>query len=266
VRSSLRVETRVARWAIAAIFTLLAPTASAAADSTVAPATANTAPTEEALDAALQVLRDDPDLSGKKTERVLRLKRDQPPQATKNPEWLRWIVEFFAWLGEAGRFVVWALGALAVVLLVVFIARALREGATGTVRRLDLPSHVGELDIRPESLPDDVGAAARDLWQRGELRAALSLLYRGALSHLAHDHDVPIRSSSTEGECVALARVHLPPPPANVFGELVGVWQLAVYGGHMPAPSVVERLCREFAPAFTRRTPEPPAQPMAATP
>ena len=41
------------------------------------------------------------------------------------------------------------------------------------------PSHVRDLDIRPESLPDDVGAAALALWQRGEQRAALALLYRG---------------------------------------------------------------------------------------
>lgn len=263
MRSLRRVEKAVARRAAAALITLLAATTAAWAQTVAAPTAATAAPTEAQFDAALQALRDDPDLSGKKTERVLRLKRDEPTP-TKTPAWLRWIVEFFRWLGEAGRFLAWALGAVAVVVLIAFIARALRERESGGAHRLDLPSHVGELDIRPASLPDDVGAAAWDLWQRGELRAALSLLYRGALSRLAHDHGVPVRSSSTEGECVALARAHLAPPPATVFAELVGVWQLAVYGGRVPPPATVERLCRGFASAFTRAAPEPPAPATAA--
>ena len=46
------------------------------------------------------------------------------------------------------------------------------------------PTHVRDLDIRPETLPADIGAAARQLWERGEQRAALALLYRGMLSRL----------------------------------------------------------------------------------
>src|SRR4029079_6929748 len=72
------------------------------------------------------------------------------------------------------------------------------------------PTHVRDLDIRPESPTDDIGAAARQLWDRGEQRAALALLYRGMLSRLAHVHRVPIRDSSTEGDCVELASAQLP--------------------------------------------------------
>ena len=59
------------------------------------------------------------------------------------------------------------------------------------------------------AFPTDIGAAARALWDRGEHRAALALLYRGMLSRLAHVHRVPIRDSSTEGDCLALAARHL---------------------------------------------------------
>ena len=59
------------------------------------------------------------------------------------------------------------------------------------------------------AFPPDIGAAARALWDRGEHRAALALLYRGMLSRLAHVHRVPIRDSSTEGDCLALAASHL---------------------------------------------------------
>jgi hypothetical protein len=106
---------------------------------------------------------------------------------------------------------------------------------------------VRELDIRPESLPDDVGAAAAALWKRGEHRAALSLLYRGALSRLVHDHAVPIRAATTEGECLELARRALDADRGEFFTRLVRAWQLAVYGARLPEDADALALCRDFA-------------------
>jgi len=105
---------------------------------------------------------------------------------------------------------------------------------------------VGSLDIRPESLPDDVGNAAAALWQRGQHRPALSLLYRGALSRLVHAHGVPVRAASTEGECVALAAGRLQPQAQAFFVRLVDAWQLAAYGGRLPSTAQVLAICGEF--------------------
>jgi hypothetical protein len=105
---------------------------------------------------------------------------------------------------------------------------------------------VRDLDIRPDSLPADIGAAARALWQRGEARAALSLLYRGALSRLVHAHAVPIRSASTEGDCLRLASRSVSGEASAYFGRLVRAWQLAVYGAHQPDEASVHALCDEF--------------------
>ncbi len=117
--------------------------------------------------------------------------------------------------------------------------------AVGT-RGARLPSHVRELDIRPESLPADIGAAVRELWLAGERRAALSLLYRGALSRLVHSYQVAIGDASTEGDCVRLARAALPPPRGDFVTALVDAWQLAVYGGRPLATEHVLRLCADF--------------------
>ena len=103
-----------------------------------------------------------------------------------------------------------------------------------------------ELDIRPESLPADVGAAVRAMWLAGERRAALSLLYRGALSRLVHSYAVPIGDASTEGDCVQLARAALPAPRSDFVGALVHAWQLFVYGGRPLATEQVLRLCADF--------------------
>ncbi len=118
-------------------------------------------------------------------------------------------------------------------------------------RRLDVPSFVRDLDIRPESLPDDIGAAARQLWDSGDHRAALSLLYRGLLSRLAHVHGVPIKDSTTEGDCLALAAQHLFDESRKTYvAQLVRLWQRAVYGGERVADESVHALCEGFARAL----------------
>jgi hypothetical protein len=112
------------------------------------------------------------------------------------------------------------------------------------------PTHVRDLDIRPEMLPPDIGGAARTLWDRGEHRAALALLYRGVLSRLAHVHHLPIRDSTTEGDCLALATRHLAPGGRDYASRVIVVWQRAVYGHDEVHPSIVHRLCDDFAAAL----------------
>ena len=196
--------------------------------------------------AAVETLKADPNLAGEKKTRVLRWKgddeEDEPPAKPA-----QWLIDFIKWIGESGRLIVWLLIATLVGLLVVLIVRAVREFRPAQrARRFEAPTHVQELDIRPESLPDDVGAAALDLWQRGEHRAALSLLYRGMLSRMAHAYELPIRHSTTEGDCIELAREQMEGAAGTYVTRLVRLWQLAVYGGYEPADADVHALCRDF--------------------
>ena len=127
------------------------------------------------------------------------------------------------------------------------------------------PTHVRDLDIRPESLPADVGAAARRLWDQGAHRAALALLYRGVLSRLAHVHRVPIRDSTTEGDCMALAAQHVTAARHAYVVQLVTVWQRAVYGGRPAEQDDVYELCQAFSGALDRRDVEAaPGPPVGA--
>lgn len=209
-------------------------------------------PSREAVEAELAKLRDDPRFGGVKQTRTWRFKTGEdeekkPESRPTLPAWLAWIVEFFRWVTAVGRVFVWAVGALLVALLLVGLRYWIRERDRALPQRAAaLPSHVRDLDIRPESLPDRIGAAAAALWQRGEHRAALSLLYRGTLSRLVHVHAVPIRAASTEGESLALARTRLRPGPADFVTRLIGAWQLAVYGARLPDTPVVLALCNEF--------------------
>jgi len=209
-----------------------------------------TSPTRQQVQSARDKVKADPNLGGTHKEKTLRFKKsdDKPKdKADKHGPSAPWLVELARWLAEAGRLVIWVLGALAIALLAVGLRHWVKVRAeAGQIKAIQLPSHVRELDIRPESLPDQIGAAARALWTQGETRAALSLLYRGALSRLVHEHGVPIRAASTEGECVQLASRLLGPGPSDFFGRLVGAWQLTVYGARLPDVAAVMALCDDF--------------------
>jgi hypothetical protein len=220
-----------------------------------APLPAAEAPTPQQVREATEAVYNDPDLHGLKADRVLRFKnreRDAPNEQT-GPD-LRWLRELMKWISQTGRALVWLGLAAVAALVIVYLRRwlAVRGDAAGG-HALALPSHVRDLDIRPESLPDDLPAAVRALWQRGEHRAALSLLYRGALSRLVHEHAVPVRASSTEGECTALAARHLDGARGLFVARLVGLWQLAVYGARLPDASAVFAVCDEFDAQLPRR-------------
>jgi hypothetical protein len=217
------------------------------------------APPREEVRKALDKVENDPNLAPQRTVNMLRWKEAEP--VTDESWWwglanavARWFRGLFSWIAESGRFVVWVAGAVLAALLVTYVVRLVRaRGLPRVPTPFRPPSHVRDLDIRPESLPDDIGAAALALWDRGEQRAALALLYRGLLSRLVHMHGVPIRASSTEGECLSLARPRLAEADSRYAARLVETWAAAVYGGSLPDASSVQALCREFAVALDRK-------------
>ncbi len=217
-------------------------------------------PSESQVRAAVEQLEHDPNLASQRKIRVLhwadKSAGDEGPR--ERPAWWQWLESLFAWLMQSGRFLIWAACAVMVGLLVVYLLRTLRIRIGTPASTALTPTHVRDLDIRPESLPDDMGAASRELWSRGEHRAALALLYRGCLSRLAHTHRVPIRDATTEGECVALAASHLSSDSATYVSRLVHIWQRAVYGGEEPSAELMSSLCDGFAGALD---PMPPPSP-----
>lgn len=231
--------------AVCASIWLLLGTGSAAQTSPAAPQ-----PDAQTIADALEKVRNDPNLATERTLNTLRwITRPQTRSAL--PQWIRWIQGFARWLGRSARTLVWvALGFLIAWLAfhAVRLVRERSEGVTGGL--IPAPTHVGDLDIRPDSLPADIGQAARLLWDRGERRAALSLLYRGLLSRLVHAHHVPIRDSTTEGDCLTLAARHLPQDRQDYVSRVLGVWQQFVYAGQDADTSVVHFLCAGFGAAL----------------
>jgi hypothetical protein len=206
-------------------------------------------PGPEDVARALDIVRADPNLATERT--IATLRWDKQKAASVRPAWVVWIFGLFGWLARSARIAVWAVLLVLAAVLIAYIVRIVRKrGVPTREAALIAPTHVRDLDIRPETLPHDIGAAARTLWDRGEHRAALALLYRGVLSRLAHVHHLPIRDSTTEGDCLVLATRHLAPAGRNYASRVIVVWQRAVYGHAEVQPSIVHRLCDDFAAAL----------------
>jgi hypothetical protein len=109
-------------------------------------------------------------------------------------------------LAEIFRFIVWVI-VVSVVIWLTMNARRWLKLIDRKKRYNPRATHVAGLDIRPESLPDDVTAHALAALDQGNLRDALSLLYRATLSTLLSRIDADITPGATESECLRAVQI-----------------------------------------------------------
>lgn len=209
-------------------------------------------PAQAQLRAGLERLYDDPDLRGFACEEQWVLKnpgKPEPKQARPvDMPWLKnmaVLLKYFL-IGAAVAAVAWLL-------------YRYRDRLPGLPRLPERAraTEVGGLDIRPDSLPDDVGAAARALWQAGERRAALALLFRATLSRLVSADGLHLYPGATEGDCLRLARQahaagQLGTARLAVADTITGLWLRGAYGGRWPADEPFGTACTAWENAFGR--------------
>ena len=237
----------------AALMALLLAVPIGAADSAPAPAPAAAAPANGPLSpdeirAAVSKLAADPNLSGEQKTHELRWIRSGAPPPADTPSWTR---GFFDFLARSLSVLLWAAGIAGAACAAIWVIRWLRS--LPPMVEPEPPAPVGSvsgLDIRPASLPEDIGGAALALVEGQRTREALSLLYRGALSRAVHRYGAAIGASFTEGEALRAANARLDPSRAAYVADLVSVWQRTVYAGETAPRETVERLCRTFDPAM----------------
>jgi hypothetical protein len=133
-------------------------------------------------------------------------------------------------------------------------------GARPAASGAGAPQTVVGLDVRPESLPADVPAAAWQLWERGDAAAALGLLYRGSLAALMARTAIRFAASWTEGDCLSAVRRHAASEgdaaasgsgaAADLFARLTVSWQAAAYGRRETDGLVMRDLCSGWRRSF----------------
>jgi hypothetical protein len=163
----------------------------------------------------------------------------------------------FDYIGQFGGLLLWIVGAGGAAVAAVWILRLLKSGAPRTVpAQPDVGDRqVLDLDIHPDSLPDDVSAAAFELLRAGRLRDSLSLLYRASLSSAVHRFGVTLGAHHTEREALKAVKVALDDARARYFADLVATWQRVVYAGEAVSPEAVLPLCAAFSTHFDRQPP-----------
>jgi hypothetical protein len=172
-------------------------------------------------------------------------------EAPSEPWLPAWLAEGLATVFELA---LWSGLVVLVVATLVAIARRI-DAPADEAPPLPLPSsrRFG-LDLDPRSLPDDLLAAARAAFARGDFAGALSLLYRGALVRLVERDGLAIPESATELECLALVR-RARPERSRVFDRLTRLWLAARYAQEPPSAEGFDALCRDFAPVFGEAAP-----------
>ncbi|SDT45547.1 DUF4129 domain-containing protein [Pseudomonas granadensis] len=116
-----------------------------------------------------------------------------------------------------------------------------------------VPQQAFGLDVHRDSLPDDIAASAEQLWH-SQPRAALSLLYRGLLSHLLHDFDLQLKAADTENQVLAQVEQLQRPQLLAFSRSLTAHWQNMAYGHRVPTASARQELCDGWRALFGKET------------
>jgi hypothetical protein len=178
----------------------------------------------------------------------------------KLPAWLQALLDnlnsnAFKHVAEGLKILLWSLLIGAVALLV----WRYREWMRTFVRRSrqpfpkaakPVPAQLFGLDLGVETLPEDIAGTAEQLWST-QPREALGLLYRGLLSRLLHEFNLPLKNADTEGQ--VLEHVHrLQQPQLLAFSdELTRHWQNLAYGHRLPPTAAQQQLCNDWRVLFS---------------
>lgn len=171
---------------------------------------------------------------------------------------------FMGFLATVVKGLGWILVGAAIIGLIVYLARrAETVRVLGAVKRAPKPVEAFGLDLREESLPADIAAAAKELARQGAIVPCLSLLYRGALHRLVEGDELELFPGDTEHDCMrrvsesahagsgspgavpdAVAR------RADYFGSLTRRWLNAAWGASPPGSDDAIGLCDGWAIHF----------------
>jgi hypothetical protein len=163
------------------------------------------------------------------------------------PAWLRWIPRVVAIVAQGARYLVLVAAGVALFWLLLRLqgrSTPTSFGAAGT------PAVLFGLDVRPDSLPADLVARARQMTMEGDITGALALLYRGALVSLVHDAGVQFKDGDTERDCLRRAGGALRGVELAYFDSLIRSWQNAAYAQTAPHKDAVLGLCDRWPASF----------------
>ena len=116
-------------------------------------------------------------------------------------------------------------------------------------REIDAPLFIGSLEVNPDKLPLDIEAHARQVWDAGKHREALSLLYRGSILKLL-ELGVRLPDSATEGDVLVRAEDVVQAESYEALKGITRTWQVLAYDHRPPASEAFAQLCERYRTTF----------------
>ena len=163
-----------------------------------------------------------------------------------NLEWLAMLLRLLAYAVIA-LFSGWLVFRIVQNLGALQLPRKHRTAATGSEEhRLLQPDPEEDDDI-----PENPVNAVMMLCEEGQLRQAMSLLYRATILHYIRLQKLDIPDSATEGECLHLVRQNRPQQEHRYFETLTRSWQGLAYAGYSPSPEELITLCRQWPAVYS---------------
>lgn len=209
------------------------------------------------------------DFEGTKTVKRWRLKESNDDQEDEDlPSWLQWLLDKleslfdanesnqsgdFSTLAKVLEVALW----IAVACLLIFVLYRYRHAIKNFAHRSgeqEAPVSAEVLfglDLRETSLPDDIPAEVRSLYEQQQFRQALSLLYRATLSKFIHQHQCVFSDSDTEGECLTIIQQQVGENLGQFAQQLTQRWQLQAYAHRETSAEVIAQLLTQWQELFT---------------
>lgn len=156
-------------------------------------------------------------------------------------------------IGYIIEFGLWILVALAILLLIYFRDRWLHLFNIKKKTKIDdyqPPEIMFGMDVRPDSLPDDIIGEAKKLWQSKQHRESLSLLYRGALIRLINQENIKLENSYTEGDVLRHSKQQLTSSKQTFLDKLTTSWKLIAYAHRSPSDVDMDDLFESWTKDF----------------
>jgi hypothetical protein len=206
------------------------------------------------------------DFGSKETKKAWRIKekfKDKDKREERVPEWLISIIEFFESLGDVFlniskliEVVLW----IVVVLAIGFLLVKYRKPLAKFVREVgvkksptELPSEMFGLDIRQESLPKSIVQSAKKMWESGEQRQALALLFRASLSHLLYETECSFQAGDTELDCYQKVAGLQEENLTKFMHVLTNAWLKLAYAHQAPSNEGFALICQQWEGVFDAR-------------
>jgi len=184
----------------------------------------------------------------KETDKKKKKKKDDTDDS-----WIKELLKPIAsFIGMIIEYSLWIAIAIGLLLLFYFRERWMHlfQGGKTEKDEYQSPDIMFGMDVRPESLPQDIPNEAQKLWQAGKHREALSLLYRGALVHLINEEKVQLEDSNTEGDVLRLSTKQLSETKLAYFKSLTAQWKLIAYAHRAPANTDMQHLFDHWSSDF----------------